>query len=159
MPNFFCKILLSGLFRCRTSVSQGGFSDSRPCRLRTVSGDTPSIPGGTQRSDDFRPAVSALVVGSADPLGGFTHSLADYVGNPGDELPVGGLTISHLAVSGTFFCAVLPKVFIRTGRLFGTPKGTAECHPSPHRERENLFCTPSHSIADPRCPPQCCVSD
>ena len=38
----------------------------RPCRLRTVSGDTPSIPDGTQRSDDFRPAVGALAVGSAD---------------------------------------------------------------------------------------------
>ena len=38
----------------------------RPCRLRTVSGDSPSIPGGTQRPDDFRPAVSALAVGPAD---------------------------------------------------------------------------------------------
>ena len=35
--------------------------------------------------------MCALAVGPADPLGGFTHSLADYVGNPGDELPVGGL--------------------------------------------------------------------
>ena len=35
--------------------------------------------------------MSALAVGPADPLGGFPHSLADYVGNPGDELPVGGL--------------------------------------------------------------------
>ena len=35
--------------------------------------------------------MGALAVGPADPLGGFTHSLADYVGNPGDELPVGGL--------------------------------------------------------------------
>ena len=74
----------------------------------SVSGDTPSIPGGTQRPFKYRPAVGALAVGPADPLGGFPHSLADYVGNPGDELPVGGLTISHLAVSGTFFCAVLP---------------------------------------------------
>ena len=35
--------------------------------------------------------MSALAVGPADPLGGLPHSLADYVGNPGDELPVGGL--------------------------------------------------------------------
>ena len=35
--------------------------------------------------------LCALAVGPADPLGGFPHSLADYVGNPGDELPVGGL--------------------------------------------------------------------
>lgn len=39
---------------------------SRSCRLRTVSGDTPSIPGGTQRPDDFRPAVCVLAVGPAD---------------------------------------------------------------------------------------------
>lgn len=35
--------------------------------------------------------MCALAVGPADPLGGLPHSLADYVGNPGDELPVGGL--------------------------------------------------------------------
>ena len=35
--------------------------------------------------------MCALAVGPADPLGGLPHSLADYVGNPGDELTVGGL--------------------------------------------------------------------
>ena len=44
--------------------------------------------------------MHALAVGLADHalsaatrrrLGGFPHSLADYVGDPGDELPVGGL--------------------------------------------------------------------
>ena len=37
--------------------------------------------------------MCALAVGPADPLGGFTHSLADYVGNPGDELTIRRLSL------------------------------------------------------------------
>ena len=37
--------------------------------------------------------MGALAVGSADPLGGFAHSLADYVGDPGDELTIGGFPL------------------------------------------------------------------
>ena len=50
-------------FRIQASRERVG---RRPCRLRTVSGDRPSIPGGTQRPDDFRPAACALAVGPAD---------------------------------------------------------------------------------------------
>ena len=50
-------------FRIQASRERIG---CRPCRLRTVSGDTPSIPGVAQRSDNFRPAVCALAVGPAD---------------------------------------------------------------------------------------------
>ena len=65
-PIPFAKFCFPGFSGAGFPFRWAVFSDSRSCRLRTVSGDRPSIPGGTQRPDDFRPAVSALAAGPAD---------------------------------------------------------------------------------------------
>ena len=65
-PIPFAKFCFPGFSGAGLPFRWAVFSDSRSCRLRTVSGDTPSIPGGTQRPDDFGPAVCALAVGPAD---------------------------------------------------------------------------------------------
>ena len=82
---------------------------SRPCRLRAVSGDTPSIPGGTQRPGDFGPAVCVLAVG------GDTPSIPGGTQRPGDFGPA----VSALAV-GPADCALSA---VTRRRYRAVPKG------------------------------------
>ena len=65
-PIPFAKFYFPGFSGAGLPFRGAVFSDSRPCQTMSVGGDRPSTPGGTQRPDDFGPAVSALAVGPAD---------------------------------------------------------------------------------------------
>ena len=132
-PIPFAKFCFPGFSGAGFPFRWAVFSDSRPCRLRTVSGDTPSIPGGTQRPDDFRPAVRIgrrpcrlrTVSGDTPSIPGGTQRPDDF-GPAVCALAVGPADCALSAATRHRYRAV-PKGLTISGQPWALAIGLADC--------------------------------